>query len=204
MSRIVDWTDRGTCVLFGDGAGAVVLERAAEGQSAGVEAFVLGSDGSQADLLYAHGQCAAPSVWDGLQQEAHIVMDGRAIFRNAVNALSDSAQQAIAEAGLTVDDIALLVPHQANIRILSAMARNLGLPLERVVINLDRFGNTSSATIPIALSEAVDDGRLEPGAHVLFAAFGGGLSWGAMVFEWAGVGRQPSAAVEATATVSAS
>ena len=143
-------------------------------------------------------------MFDALQQEAHIVMDGRAIFRNAVNALTESALEAVREAGLTVDDIALLVPHQANARILSAMARNVGLPMEKVVVNLDRYGNTSSATIPIALSEAVDDGRLEPGDHVLFAAFGGGLSWGAMVFQWSGVGREPLAAASSTSAAPAS
>ncbi len=204
LSRIVDWTDRGTCVLFGDGAGAVVLERAAEGEPGGIEALVLGSDGGQADLLYSHGPCTPPSVMDGLEHEAKIVMDGRAVFRNAVNALTDAARSALAEAGLTVDDIALCVPHQANIRILAAMAKNLNLPMDRVFINLDKYGNTSSATIPIALSEAVEAGRMQPGDHVLFAAFGGGLSWGAMVFEWTGVRMTAAARADAIAAASAS
>ena len=187
LSRIVDWTDRGTCVLFGDGAGAVVLERAAEGEPGGIESLVLGSDGGQAELLYSHGPCTPPAVFDGLAHEAKIVMDGRAVFRNAVTALTDAARTALDDAGMTVDDIALCIPHQANIRILAAMARNLDLPMEQVFVNLDKYGNTSSATIPIALSEAVEQGRLQPGDRILFAAFGGGLSWGAMVFQWTGV-----------------
>ena len=203
MSRIVDWTDRGTCVLFGDGAGALIIERAVEGEPAGLESLVLGSDGGQADLLYSHGPCTAPVVLDGLEQEAKIVMDGRSIFRNAVTALTKAARQAIDEAGMTVDDISLCVPHQPNIRILQAMARSLDLPMERVFVNLDKYGNTSTATIPIALSEASDAGRLQPGDHILFAAFGGGLSWGAMVFQWSGVRAPVTAAMEADAAAAA-
>jgi 3-oxoacyl-[acyl-carrier-protein] synthase-3 len=201
LSRIVDWTDRGTCVLFGDGAGAVILERAAEGEPGGIESLVLGSDGGQAELLYSHGPCTPPAAFDGLAHEAKIVMDGRAVFRNAVNALTDAARTALDDANMTVDDIALCVPHQANIRILAAMAKNLSLPMERVFVNLDKYGNTSSATIPIALSEAVEQGRLQPGDRVLFAAFGGGLSWGAMVFEWTGV--RLIASVEASTAAAA-
>jgi 3-oxoacyl-[acyl-carrier-protein] synthase-3 len=204
LSRIVDWTDRGTCVLFGDGAGAVVVERAAEGEPGGIESLVLGSDGSQADLLYSHGPCTAPVALNGLAHEAKIVMDGRGIFRHAVTAMTSAAREALDEAGLTVDDIALCVPHQANIRILSAMARNLDLPMDRVFVNLDKYGNTSSATIPIALSEAVDEGRLQPGDKILFAAFGGGLSWGAMVFQWSGVRVTATATADATAAAPAS
>ncbi|MDP2327051.1 MAG: beta-ketoacyl-ACP synthase III [Dehalococcoidia bacterium] len=186
LSRIVDWTDRGTCVLFGDGAGAVVLERAVPGEPGSIDSLLLRSDGSQAGLLYSHGPCS-PLV-DGLQQEAKIVMDGRAVFRQAVTMMCDSAIEVIARAGLTVDDIALAVPHQANMRIITAMSDRLGLPMDRVYVNVDRYGNTSSATIPIALAEAEAEGRLKPGDRVLFASFGGGLSWGAMVIEWAGVG----------------
>ena len=185
MSRIVDWTDRGTCVLFGDGAGATVLEGARDGEPGAVESFLLRSDGSYADLLYAPGPASARV--DGVALEAHIMMDGRGVFRQAVTAMSEAATEALSSAGLSIDDIALCVPHQANLRILNAAARSVGLPEERLYINLHRYGNTSSATIPIALAEATAEGRLAPGDHVLLVAFGGGLSWGAMVLQWSGV-----------------
>jgi 3-oxoacyl-[acyl-carrier-protein] synthase III len=186
LSRIVDWTDRGTCVLFGDGAGAVILERGVAGEPGALHGLQLRSDGSQAGLLYSDGPCSTPL--EGLEREAKIMMDGRAIFRHAVTLMCDSATEVLQRAGLSVDDIALAIPHQANLRIITAMSERLGLPMERVFVNVDRYGNTSSATIPIALAEAEEEGRLKPGDHVLFASFGGGLSWGAMVIEWAGVG----------------
>jgi 3-oxoacyl-[acyl-carrier-protein] synthase-3 len=198
LSRILDWTDRGTCVLFGDGAGAVVLERAEAGESGGISGLLLRSDGSQSGSLFSPGPCSAPA--DHLGAQARIVMDGPAVFRSAVNALAGTAMDALASAGLTVDDIALCVPHQANARIITAMARSLGLPPERAFVNVDRTGNTSSASIPIALAEANEMGRLHPGDQVLLAAFGGGLSWGAMVVQWSGVraARHASATVEAS------
>lgn len=189
LSRILDWTDRGTCVLFGDGAGAAIVERAPEGEPGGIESFVLRSDGSQCDILYAPGPASARP--GGVISDYYVVMDGPAVFRQAVSALAASAAEAIAQAGLTVEDITLCVPHQANLRILNAVARNLGLPEERVYVNLQRYGNTSAATIPIALCEAAAEGRLRPGDRVLMAAFGGGLTWGAMVIEWAGVRHTP-------------
>ena len=185
MSRIIDWTDRGTCVLFGDGAGAVVMERTPEGEPGAVESFLLGSDGSQASLLYADGPASARA--DGRAPVAEIVMDGRGVFRQAITAMSAAATEALDSAGLSVEDIALCVPHQANLRILNATARSIGLPEDRVYVNLERYGNTSSATIPIALTEAAAEGRLASGDRVLLIAFGGGLSWGAMVLEWSGV-----------------
>ncbi len=197
MSRIVDWSDRGTCVLFGDGAGAVVLERTEDGRSA-LKSFLLRSDGSQAGLLYANGP-ASPHI-DDLQAEARIVMDGRNIFRQAVTAMSEVAREAIERAGLSVDDIALCVPHQANARILDAVARNIGLPPDKLFLNLEYYGNTSSASIPIALAEAAEGGRLQPGDHLLIAAFGGGLSWGAMVMEWSGVRSSAPAVVSEAST----
>ncbi len=189
MSRIVDWTDRNTCVLFGDGAGAVVLERGTASEPGALESFVMRSDGSLASLLYCGGP-EAPAI-AGSPGGPYIVMDGRNVFRQAVTAMSQAAAEAVALAGLRVADIALCVPHQANARIIDAVARNLGLPGERVFTNLDRFGNTSSASIPIALSEATAQGRLRPGDHLLMLAFGGGLAWGAMVVEWAGVRTGP-------------
>ncbi len=200
LSRIVDWTDRGTCVLFGDGAGAVVLERAVEGEPGAVHSLRLRSDGSQAGLLYSDGPCS--TVVEGLTREAKIVMDGRAIFRQAVTMMCDSATEVLAQAGLGVQDIALVVPHQANLRIITAMSDRLGVPAERVYVNVHRYGNTSSATIPIALAEAEAEGRLQPGDRVLFASFGGGLSWGAMVIEWAGVGSRRTLAASAARSAS--
>jgi 3-oxoacyl-[acyl-carrier-protein] synthase-3 len=185
MSRIIDWTDRGTCVLFGDGAGAVVMERTPDGEQGAIESFLLHSDGSQSDLLYAPGP-ASPNQ-NGNLVKSMIVMDGRNVFRKAVTAMSEAAQDALDRAGLTIDDIALCIPHQANARILTATAKNLKLPEDRVYVNLNRYGNTSTATIPIALAEAAAEGRLSPGDHVLFVAFGGGLSWGAMIVEWSGI-----------------
>lgn len=193
ISRIIDWTDRGTCVLFGDGAGAVLLEPSVEGEPGRIEALLMRSDGSQAGLLYAGGPAAPEAAGDdasglgALAREARIVMDGRAVFRGAVNSMVDTSAEALAIAGLTIDDVALCIPHQANLRILSAMADRVGLPMDRVYVNVDRYGNTSSATIPIALAEAHAEGRLRPGDHVLLTAFGGGLAWGALVLEWARV-----------------
>ncbi|MCC6236266.1 MAG: ketoacyl-ACP synthase III [Dehalococcoidia bacterium] len=185
MSRIIDWTDRNTCVLFGDGAGAVVLERGTADEPGALESFVLRSDGSLASLLYCGGP-NEPAI-AGSPAGPYIVMDGRNVFRQAVTAMTQAAAEALARAGLGVSDIALCVPHQANLRIVDAVARNLGLRGDRVFTNLERYGNTSSASIPIALSEANDLGRLQPGDHLLMLAFGGGLAWGAMVVEWAGV-----------------
>jgi 3-oxoacyl-[acyl-carrier-protein] synthase III len=197
LSRIVDWTDRGTCVLFGDGAGAVVVERAQPGEPGGISALLLRSDGSQASSLYANGPCTPASA--GVHLEARIVMDGQAVFRSAVTALADAAAEALSRAGLTVNDVALCVPHQANARIIQAMAKSLGLPPERAFMNLDHTGNTSSASIPLALAEATALGRLRPGDQVLLAAFGGGLSWGAMVMEWSGVRAAPAGVPAAAA-----
>ncbi|MDA1010580.1 MAG: ketoacyl-ACP synthase III [Chloroflexi bacterium] len=181
-SRIIDWTDRDTCVLFGDGAGAVVLEAAAEGEAGSVDSLVLHSDGSQSSLLYATGPCTPGYA---LKQEARVVMNGAAVFKQAVTAMSDACLEVVEHAGLAIDDIDLVVPHQANRRIITSVADRLGVPLGRVYMNLDRYGNTSSATIPIALAEAAAEGRLQAGHRVLLTAFGGGLSWGAMTLEWA-------------------
>jgi len=196
LSRIVDWTDRGTCVLFGDGAGATLLEQATPGEPGAIESLVLRSDGSQAESLYAGGPAGAED--NPLAREVSIVMDGRAVFRSAVEDMSSACRTALEDAGRGIDDIALCVPHQANERIIRAVARNLGLDMERVFMNVDRYGNTSSATIPIALHEANIEGRLKPGDHVLMTVIGGGLAWGAMVAEWGNVRiAQPATNAEA-------
>jgi len=153
-----------------------------------VDAMVLRADGAQASLLYSQGPCSAAA----LSHEAKIIMDGRNVFRHAVTAMSDASAEAIRRAAITADDLALVIPHQANLLIITAVADRLGMPMERVFVNVDRTGNTSSATIPVALAEAVAAGRLAEGDRVLLTAFGGGLTWGALVLEWAGV-RVPAA-----------
>lgn len=172
-SRIVDWTDRGTCVLFGDGAGAVYL-RAADPDEAGrgILSTHLHADGRLGDLLYIDGAV-------GLRDKpGHLRMNGREIFRHAVAKLAASVDEALAANGLGHDDVDWLVPHQANLRIIDAMGKKLGLPPERVVVTVDRHANTSAASIPLALAEAHGDGRIKQGDLVLMEALGGGLTWG--------------------------
>ena len=195
LSRIVDWKDRDTCVLFGDGAGAVVLEASERG---GTLSFTLRSDGSSAQALYAPGPCGPPGSTE--PGNYYIDMDGRQIFKLAIHAMESAAREAVQAAGLTMDDIDLLIPHQANLRIIKATAKALGLPPERAMVNVDRYGNTSSASIPIALREAWEQGRLHDGDRLLLVAFGGGLVWGALVVEWAPVGPVPLAAEKAHAS----
>ncbi|MCH2523558.1 MAG: ketoacyl-ACP synthase III [Dehalococcoidia bacterium] len=182
LSRIVDWSDRTTCVLFGDGAGATLLEASSEENLGSIRSFVLRSDGGQADALFAGGPGAPMD--HPIKKEAHIMMDGRAVFRAAVEEMSKASLNAIHDAGLSLDDISLLVPHQANERIIRALARNLNFPMEKVFMNVEKYGNTSSATIPIALHEANTAGLIKPGDYVLMTVIGGGLAWGAMVVQW--------------------
>ena len=184
LSRIVDWSDRGTCVLFGDGAGAVVLEAS---ESGGPSAFVLKSDGSGGRFLYARGPASSPSSLSETEGFC-IVMDGREIFRFAVRAMEDSARQSVLAAGLSMEEIDFVLPHQANQRIISAVAKNLGVDSERVICNVEKYGNTSSASIPLALCEAWEEGRLKDGDKLVLVAFGGGLAWGSAVVEWTDLG----------------
>jgi 3-oxoacyl-[acyl-carrier-protein] synthase-3 len=186
LSRIIDWTDRTTCVLFGDGAGAVVIEAA---ERPGLTPFILKSDGSAAKYLYARGP-ASPSSSVTEAEGFCIVMDGREVFRIAVRAMEDVSSQVLSEAGLGVEDVAYVIPHQANLRIIAAVAKHLGLPPERLMVNLDKYGNTSSASIPVALCEAWEAGRLRPGDNLVLVAFGGGLVWGASVVEWTRLGSE--------------
>jgi 3-oxoacyl-[acyl-carrier-protein] synthase-3 len=195
LSRIIDWSDRSTCVLFGDGAGAVVLERA---ESGGVGPFVLKSDGAGAGLLYARGPASSPTV---TQNEGFcIVMDGREVFKFAVRAMEEVTRQAVEQAGMQLDDIAYLVPHQANLRIMNTFAKGLGFASERVISNIAKYGNTSSASIPVALCEAWEEGRVNTGDRLVLVAVGGGLSWGASVVEWTGLGSKLAASTSAEAT----
>ncbi|WP_305040830.1 beta-ketoacyl-ACP synthase III [Erythrobacter sp. SDW2] len=174
FSRILDWEDRTTCVLFGDGAGAVVLE-AVEGDESGpgIIASRLHADGTQHDLLYVDG---GPST---TQTVGQLRMKGREVFRHAVVNLADVLNEVLEEAGVSAADIDWVVPHQANARILDATARKLGLPMEKVVVTVDRHANTSAASVPLAFDAAVQDGRIKPGDLVMFEAMGGGFTWGA-------------------------
>jgi len=182
-SRILDWEDRGTCVLFGDGAGAVVLqaERHAAGAAAngrGVLSTHLHSDGRFRDILYVDGGPSATGT------VGHLRMSGKEVFRHAVSSLASVAEEALAANGITLADVDWLVPHQANVRILDGVARKLGLPAERLISTVDRHANTSAASIPLALDVAVRDGRLRQGHTVLMEAIGGGLTWGAALARW--------------------
>lgn len=177
-SRILDWTDRASCVLFGDGAGAVVLRAIDDPGERGILSTHLHADGRHADILQVEGG-AGTTGGAGLLR-----MAGREVFKHAVNKLSAVVDEALTANNLARDDVKFLVPHQANIRIIDAMGKKLGLPRERVVVTVDRHANTSAASIPLALAEAVNDGRIQPGDLVLLEAIGGGLTWGAALLRY--------------------
>jgi len=177
-SRILDWEDRGTCVLFGDGAGALVIRADAAENGDGILSTHLHSDGRYRDILYVDG---GPSA---TQTVGHLRMQGKEVFRHAVMNLAGVVTETLEANGLAIDDVDWLVPHQANLRILEGTAKRLGLPTERVVITVDHHANTSAASIPLALNEAVLDGRIRPGHLVLMEAMGGGLTWGAALARW--------------------
>ena len=181
ISRFLDWNDRSTCVLFGDGAGAVVLE--VSNQPSGVLSFVLGSDGSGAEhLILPAGGASAPPTQETLDQGLHYLrMNGRQVFRFATRVLGRALRQAMQQAGLTTDDIDLFIPHQANARIIESAATYVGLPAEKIFLNIERYGNTSAASIPIALCEAFEQGRAKVGNTLGFVAFGAGLTWASAV-----------------------
>ena len=181
MSAIVDWQDRATCVLFGDGAGAAVLKRSREGK--GILSSFLRSDGTLAELLYRpHGGATTPLSEAVLAERSHYVkMAGREVFKHAVRMMADAADRALDGARLTGADVDLMIPHQANVRIIEATAKHANIPMSKVFVNVDRYGNTSSASIPIALDEAIEAGRVKDGSTVLLCAFGAGFTWGSMV-----------------------
>jgi 3-oxoacyl-[acyl-carrier-protein] synthase-3 len=176
-SRILDWKDRGTCVLFGDGAGAVVLKASA---APGILSCHLHADGSHHGILSVPGQV----YQGGIQGRPFVHMDGGAVFRFAVKVLAEVAQEALAANAMDGARLDWLIPHQANIRIIEATAKKLHLPMERVVVTVDRHGNTSAASVPMALDEAVRDGRIRPGQHVLLEGVGGGFTWGAVLLKY--------------------
>jgi 3-oxoacyl-[acyl-carrier-protein] synthase-3 len=184
MSRVVDWTDRASCVLFGDGAGAAVLERCPPGQ--GILSTKIASNGAGACLLQIPaGGSREPLTAETVGTDRQFLhMDGKAVYSFAVEIMGEAAMAALDAAGISPSEIDLLVPHQANIRIIKSAADRMGIPLDKVFINVDRYGNTSAASIPIALTEAVRTGRLKEGDLVVTVGFGAGLTWGANVMRW--------------------
>lgn len=177
FSRILDWNDRGTCVLFGDGAGAVVLEAS---ETPGIMATAMHADGSQFGILNVPGQVCGGQVTG----DPFLRMDGQAVFKFAVRVLADIAEEVCAKAGIATADLDWLIPHQANIRIIEATGKKLGVPREKVIVSVDRHGNTSAASVPLALDEAVRDGRIQRGQKVLVEGVGGGFTWGAALLEF--------------------
>lgn len=186
LSRLVNWEDRNTCILFGDGAGAFVLQ--ASDEPGGLLSAVMRSDGSGGNLLIlpAGGSKLPTSQETILNGQHYIQMNGREVFRFATQVMAGATREVIKKAQLSIRDISLVIPHQANQRIIEAAARGLKLPLDRFVINLDRYGNTSTASIPIATVEAVNNKQLNPGDTIVFVGFGGGLTWGAAAAHWTG------------------
>ena len=184
LSSIIDWKDRNTCVLFGDGAGAAVLQRRAD--SRGVLATRLGSDGGKADILaMPGGGCRQPATVDSVNERIHFLkMEGKEVFKNAVNAMTDAAKEVLERSGVGIEDIKCIIPHQANQRIISAVGERLGTRDDQVFVNLHKYGNTSAASVAVALDEAVSTDRVKRGDLILLIAFGAGLTWGATVLEW--------------------
>lgn len=175
MSRILDWSDRATCVLFGDGAGAAVVD--GEGADRSFLAFSLGSDGGGAESLYRANSYGLLDQFSGANGSLDLQMDGREVYKFATRALTDTVVATAAKAGVAIEDLDLIIPHQANIRIIKSAADQLGLPMDRFVVNVERYGNTSAASIPIALAESDASGRLAESNLVMLVAFGAGLSW---------------------------
>lgn len=192
FSHILDWQDRNTCILFGDGAGAVVLQ--ASTMSEGLLASVVGSDGTHEDLMLIEaGGTRKPMTPDDLEARRNcFFMNGREVFKHAVRGMAESSLQALEKAGLSKDEVDLIVPHQANVRIIDSLAKRLSFPLERVFVNIEHYGNTSAASVPIALCDAVEQGRLHDGDTVLLTAFGGGLAWASAVVRWGHRGVPPA------------
>ncbi|WP_088187608.1 beta-ketoacyl-ACP synthase III [Desulfosporosinus sp. FKA] len=190
LSKILNWTDRSTCVLFGDGAGAAVLQPVEEGY--GFLSFELGSDGSGGKLLtQTAGGSMHPASKETVEKNLHTLqMEGKEVYKFAVRIMGDVSVSVLEKAGLAKEDVDLLVPHQANIRIVDASVKRLGISPEKVVVNLDKYGNMSAASIPVALDEAVKAGRLHEGDVIVMVGFGAGLTWGACVLKWMKVGKK--------------
>jgi 3-oxoacyl-[acyl-carrier-protein] synthase-3 len=184
LSRMINWEDRTTCVLFGDGAGAVVLE--ASERPGGILSCVMRSDGSGGELLsIPAGGSRYPTTVETLQRKMHTIhMNGKEVYRFATHVMASATREAISRSGLRLSDISLIIPHQANLRIIEAAARGLKLPMDKFVVNIGDYGNTSTASIPIAMCEAVGAGRIRPGDNLVMVGFGGGLTWGALALQW--------------------
>ncbi|MBI5650148.1 MAG: ketoacyl-ACP synthase III [Chloroflexi bacterium] len=184
LSRILDWSDRATCVLFGDGAGAVMVR--GSDQPGGILSTILGSDGSGGELLMVPGGGSKhPAGPDTVLSKQHFVkMNGREVYRFATRVMAQAARQAVDKAGWQLDQIDLFLPHQANVRIIDSAAKSLKIPPEKVFVNLERYGNTSAASIPIALCEALDTGKIKPGSNLVMVGFGAGLTWASCAIKW--------------------
>jgi 3-oxoacyl-[acyl-carrier-protein] synthase-3 len=185
LSTITDFQDRSTAILFGDGAGASVVRRSS-GNGRGILSTFIKSDGRLAPLLYRPGGGAADPISEKVvcERSHYMKMAGREVFKAAVLAMAEACDEALSRAGVAAEDVDLLVPHQANLRIIEATAKHAGMPMSKVMVNVDRFGNTSSASIPLALDQAVAEGRVKPGSIVLLVAFGAGFTWGSAVLRW--------------------
>lgn len=184
LSRITDWSDRKTCVLFGDGGGAAVVRPVEEGY--GLLAFDLGSDGAGGSLLQIEaGGARLPACQDTINNRQHFIsMNGNEVFRFAVKVMGESAEKALAKCHLTSEEVGCFIPHQANLRIIDSAAKRLGVSMDRVVVNVDKYGNTSNASIPLAFDEALQQGRIHKGDVVVCVGFGSGLTWGSCVLRW--------------------
>jgi 3-oxoacyl-[acyl-carrier-protein] synthase-3 len=184
FTKLIDWNDRNTCVLFGDGAGAVLLR--ATNEPLGLLSSNIGAWGEGETLMAVDaGGSRMPATPEVLEQgRQYVYMNGREIFKHAVRGMAESSERALADAGFQLDDVAVVVPHQANVRIIEAVAKRLEVPMDKFFVNLDRYGNTSAASVPIALYEAEQQGRVKPGDLVLLTAFGGGLTWGSALLRW--------------------
>jgi 3-oxoacyl-[acyl-carrier-protein] synthase-3 len=185
LSKFTNWKDRSTCILFGDGAGAVIMSRVDEGY--GIISQYLGADGSGGRLLMVEaGGSRKPASIETVEQELHYIqMDGSEVFKFAVRIMASAADEAVRRAGITKEEVDFLIPHQANIRIIEAARKRLNLPESKVYVNLDRYGNMSAASIPVALDEALSQGYIKKGDNIVLVAFGGGLTWASVLMKWA-------------------
>jgi 3-oxoacyl-[acyl-carrier-protein] synthase-3 len=186
LSTITDFQDRSTAILFGDGAGAAVVRRATGNSGRGILSTFLKSDGKLAPLLYRPGGGAADPISEKVvcNRSHYMKMAGREVFKAAVLTMAEACDEALRRAGVSAGEVDLLIPHQANVRIIEATAKHAGLPMDKVMVNVDRYGNTSSASIPLALDQAITEGRVKPGSLILLVAFGAGFTWGSAVIKW--------------------
>jgi 3-oxoacyl-[acyl-carrier-protein] synthase III len=186
LSTITDFQDRSTAILFGDGAGAAIVRRATGDNGRGILSIFLKSDGKLAPLLYRPGGGAVDPISEKVvcERSHYMKMAGREVFKAAVLAMAEACDVALQRAGVTADEVDLLIPHQANVRIIEATAKHAGMPMDKVMVNVDRYGNTSSASIPLALDQAIAEGRVKAGSVILLVAFGAGFTWGSAVIRW--------------------